>query len=63
MRNILAIAGKELRSLFVSPIAYVVLTAFSSPAAGFSSTCSSASAISSPYIPASRTWRPCSSST
>jgi gliding motility-associated transport system permease protein len=28
MRNILAIAGKELRSLFVSPIAYVVLTGF-----------------------------------
>jgi ABC-2 type transport system permease protein len=28
MRNILTIAGKELRSLFVSPIAYVVLTGF-----------------------------------
>jgi ABC-2 type transport system permease protein len=28
MRNVLAIAGKELRSLFVSPIAYVVLTGF-----------------------------------
>lgn len=28
MRNIFAIAGKELRSLFVSPIAYVVLTGF-----------------------------------
>src|ERR1051326_3150451 len=28
MRNILAIAGKEVRSLFVSPIAYVVLTGF-----------------------------------
>src|SRR3954462_7566478 len=28
MRNILAIAGKEIRSLFVSPIAYVVLTGF-----------------------------------
>src|SRR5215470_15790456 len=28
MRNALAIAGKELRSLFVSPIAYVVLTGF-----------------------------------
>jgi len=28
MRNILTIAGKEIRSLFVSPIAYVVLTGF-----------------------------------
>ncbi len=28
MRNALAIAGKELRSYFVSPIAYVVLTGF-----------------------------------
>lgn len=28
MRNIFTIAGKELRSLFVSPIAYVVLTGF-----------------------------------
>ena len=28
MRNILAIAGKEIRSLFVSPVAYVVLTGF-----------------------------------
>jgi ABC-2 type transport system permease protein len=28
MRNIIAIAGKEIRSLFVSPIAYVVLTGF-----------------------------------
>lgn len=28
MKNILAIAGKELRSLFVSPIAYVVMTGF-----------------------------------
>ncbi len=28
MRNILTIAGKELRSYFVSPIAYVVLTGF-----------------------------------
>lgn len=28
MRNVFAIAGKELRSLFVSPIAYVVLTGF-----------------------------------
>ncbi|HEX9445903.1 MAG TPA: ABC transporter permease [Candidatus Binatia bacterium] len=28
MRNVLTIAGKELRSLFVSPIAYVVLTGF-----------------------------------
>lgn len=28
MKNILAIAGKEIRSLFVSPIAYVVLTGF-----------------------------------
>jgi ABC-2 type transport system permease protein len=28
MRNILTIAGKEVRSLFVSPIAYVVLTGF-----------------------------------
>lgn len=28
MRNALTIAGKELRSLFVSPIAYVVLTGF-----------------------------------
>ena len=28
MKNILIIAGKEIRSLFVSPIAYVVLTGF-----------------------------------
>jgi len=28
MRNIFTIAGKEIRSLFVSPIAYVVLTGF-----------------------------------
>src|SRR3970282_1489883 len=28
MKNILTLAGKELRSLFVSPIAYVVLTGF-----------------------------------
>lgn len=28
MRNVLAIAGKDLRSLFTSPIAYVVLTGF-----------------------------------
>lgn len=28
MKNILVIAGKEVRSLFVSPIAYVVLTGF-----------------------------------
>lgn len=28
MKNILVIAGKEIRSLFVSPIAYVVLTGF-----------------------------------
>jgi len=28
MRNILAIAGREIRSYFVSPIAYVVLTGF-----------------------------------
>jgi ABC-2 type transport system permease protein len=28
MRNIVTIAGKEIRSLFVSPIAYVVLTGF-----------------------------------
>ncbi len=28
MRNILTIAGKEIRSLFLSPIAYVVLTGF-----------------------------------
>jgi ABC-2 type transport system permease protein len=28
MRNVCTIAGKELRSLFVSPIAYVVLTGF-----------------------------------
>jgi len=28
MRNVLTIAGKELRSYFVSPIAYVVLTGF-----------------------------------
>jgi ABC-2 type transport system permease protein len=28
MRNVLAIAGKDLRSQFVSPIAYVVLTGF-----------------------------------
>ena len=28
MQNILTLAGKELRSLFVSPIAYVVLTGF-----------------------------------
>lgn len=28
MKNILAIVGKEIRSLFVSPIAYVVLTGF-----------------------------------
>ena len=28
MRNILTIAGRELRSIFVSPIAYVVMTGF-----------------------------------
>ena len=28
MRNVLTIAGRELRSYFVSPIAYVVLTGF-----------------------------------
>jgi gliding motility-associated transport system permease protein len=28
MRNVFAIVGKELRSYFVSPIAYVVLTGF-----------------------------------
>src|SRR5436190_698918 len=28
MRNVLTITGKELRSYFVSPIAYVVLTGF-----------------------------------
>ena len=28
MRNVVTIAGKEIRSLFVSPVAYVVLTGF-----------------------------------
>ena len=28
MRNVLTIAGREIRSYFVSPIAYVVLTGF-----------------------------------
>ena len=28
MRNVLTIAGRELRSIFASPIAYVVLTGF-----------------------------------
>jgi ABC-type transport system involved in multi-copper enzyme maturation permease subunit len=28
VRNVFAIAGKDLRSYFVSPIAYVVLTGF-----------------------------------
>ena len=28
MRNVLTIAGRELKSYFVSPIAYVVLTGF-----------------------------------
>ena len=28
MRNVLTIAGRELRSIFVSPIAYVVMTGF-----------------------------------
>ena len=28
MRNVLTIIGKEMRSYFVSPVAYVVLTGF-----------------------------------
>ena len=44
VRNILAIAGKEMRSYFASPIAYIIIGLFALLFGWFSSTCTSSSA-------------------